>query len=60
MSPIVIIVFAPVVVIGLVFFAVLLGAAAAGVWEAAEARAERRMSAPRQAPPRECSFTRAA
>jgi hypothetical protein len=48
MSPIVIIVFAPVVVIGLVFYAVLLGAAAAGVWEAAEARAERRMSAARQ------------
>jgi predicted membrane metal-binding protein len=60
MSPIVIIVFAPVVVIGLVFFALLLGAVAAGIWEAAEARTERRMSAPRQAPPQERAVTRAA
>ena len=51
MSPIVVIVFAPVVVIGLVFYAVLLGAAAAGVWEAAEARAGGRPSASRQAIP---------
>jgi hypothetical protein len=49
MSPIVIIVFAPVVVIGLVFYAVLLGAAAAGIWEAVEGRAERRLSARGQA-----------
>jgi hypothetical protein len=58
MSPIVIIVFAPVVVIGLSFYAVLLGAAVAGVWEAAESRAERRMLAPRQAPPGERAYTR--
>jgi hypothetical protein len=60
MSPIVIIVFAPVVVVGLVFYAVFLGAAAAGVREAVEARAERRASAPEQAPPRERGHTRAA
>jgi hypothetical protein len=60
MSPIVIIVFAPVVVIGLSFYAVLLGAAVAGVWEAAESRAARKMSAPGQAPPREPAYTRAA
>jgi hypothetical protein len=39
MSPIVIIVFAPVVVIGLAFYALILGAAAAGIWEAVEERA---------------------
>ena len=39
MSPIVIIVFAPVVVIGLAFYALLLGAAASGIWEAVEERA---------------------
>jgi hypothetical protein len=60
MSPIVIIVFAPVVVIGLAFYALLLGAAAAGIWEAVEARAERRASASGQAPPRERAHTRAA
>ena len=60
MSPIVIIDFAPVLVIGLVSFAALLGAAAAGVWETTEARAERRMAAPRQASPQERTFTRAA
>jgi hypothetical protein len=38
MSPIVIIVFAPVVIIGLVCYALLLGAAAAGTWEAVEER----------------------
>jgi hypothetical protein len=53
MSPIVIIVFAPVVVIGLVFNAPLLGAAAAGIWEAVEGRAERKMSVPGQAPRQE-------
>lgn len=44
MSPIVIIVFAPVVVLGIVFYSVLLGAAFASIWEAAERRAERRLS----------------
>jgi hypothetical protein len=38
MSPIVIIVFAPVAVIGLAFYALILGAAAAGIWEAVEGR----------------------
>jgi hypothetical protein len=51
MSPIVIIVFVPVVVLGLVFYSILLGAAAAGIWEAAESRAEERLSAPRSAAP---------
>lgn len=52
MSPIVIIVFAPVLIVALVIFAVLVGAAAAGVWEAAEARADRRlMASGRAAPP---------
>jgi len=37
-APIVIIVFAPVVVIGLAFYALLLGAAAAGICEAVEER----------------------
>jgi hypothetical protein len=60
MSPIVVIVFAPVVVLGLVFYAVLLGAAAAGVREAAEARAERRMSVPRQSRQQGRAFTRVA
>lgn len=60
MSPIVIIVFAPVVVLGLVFYAILLGAAAAGAWEAAESRAERRVSAPRQSPSQGRAYTRAA
>jgi hypothetical protein len=49
MSPIVIIVFAPVVVIGLVFYAVLLGAVAGCVWEAVEGRADGRPSASGQA-----------
>jgi hypothetical protein len=49
MSPIVIIVFAPVVVLGLVFYSILTGAALAGIWEAAERRAEKRFSAPRPA-----------
>jgi hypothetical protein len=56
MSPIVILVFAPAVVVGLIFCSVLLGAAAAGVREAVEARAERRTSAPVQ----ERRYTRAA
>jgi hypothetical protein len=60
MSPIVIIVFAPVVLIGLVFYAVLLGAAAAGVWEGVESAAERKMSAPRRSPRQEHPFTWAA
>ena len=60
MSPIVIIILAPLVFMEMVSYSVFLDAAAAGVWEVAEARAERRMSGPRQAPPRECSFTRAA
>jgi hypothetical protein len=60
MSPIVIVVFAPVVVLGLVFYAMLLGAAAAGVCEAAEARAVARLSAPRQAAPPPREYTRAA
>jgi hypothetical protein len=64
MSPIVIIVFAPVVVIGIVFYSVLLGAAFAGIWEAAEGRAERRLStsgqARSQAAPREREQPRAA
>jgi hypothetical protein len=51
MSPIVIMVFAPVVVIGIVFYSLLLGAAAAAVWEAAEGRAERRRSVSGQARP---------
>jgi hypothetical protein len=38
MSPIVIIVFAPVVVIGLAFYALILGAAAAGICETVEER----------------------
>ena len=41
MSPIVIVVFTPVVVIGLAFYALLLGAAAGGVWESVEERAFR-------------------
>jgi len=49
MSPIVIIVFAPVVVLGIVFYSVLLGAAFAGLWEAAERRTERRLSTSGQA-----------
>jgi hypothetical protein len=49
MSPIVIIVFAPVVVLGIVFYSVLLGAAFAGLWEAAERRAERRLTTSGQA-----------
>jgi hypothetical protein len=44
MSPIVIIVFAPVVLIGLVFYSLLFGAALAGVWEAVEERANGRVS----------------
>jgi hypothetical protein len=60
MSPIVIVVFAPVVVIGLVFYAVLLGAAAAGVWEAVEARAESRLSASGQSAPPAREYPRAA
>jgi hypothetical protein len=60
MSPIVIFVFAPVVVIGLIFYAVLLGAIVAGVCEAAESRAERKMLIPRQSPPQERASTRAA
>ena len=60
MSPIVIVVFAPVVVIGLVFYAVLLGAAAAGVWEAVEGRAGGRLSASGQATPPGREYTRAA
>jgi hypothetical protein len=39
MSPIVLVVFAPVVVIALAFHALLLGAAAAGICEAVEERA---------------------
>jgi hypothetical protein len=38
MSPIVIVVFAPIVIIGLAFYALLLSAAAAGIWEAVEER----------------------
>jgi hypothetical protein len=38
MSPIVIVVFAPVVIIGLAVYALLLSAAAAGIWEAVEER----------------------
>ena len=60
MSPIVIIVFAPVVVIGLVFYAVLLGAAAGCVWEAVEGRAEGRLSASGQAAPPRRESARAA
>jgi hypothetical protein len=64
MSPIVIIVFAPVVVLGIVFYSVLLGAAAAGIWEAAERRAEQRLStsgrARSQAAPRGREHPRAA
>ena len=39
MSPLVIVVFAPVVLFGLAFYALLLGAAAAGLWEVVEGRA---------------------
>ena len=46
MSPIVFIVFAPVVLGGIAFAALLLGAATAGAWEAVE----RRPSAARPAP----------
>jgi hypothetical protein len=60
MSPIVIIVFAPVVILGLVFYSLLLGAAAAGIWEAVDARAERRLSAPKRALRPERTHTRAA
>ena len=38
MSPIVIVVFAPVVIIGLAVYALLLSAADAGIWEAVEER----------------------
>jgi hypothetical protein len=64
MSPIVIIVFAPVVVLGILFYSVLLGAVAAGIWEAAERRAERRLSTPglarSQAAPQGSEYPRAA
>jgi hypothetical protein len=40
MSPVVIIVFAPVVLIGLVFYSLLFGAALAGIWEAVEERTQ--------------------
>lgn len=48
MSPIVILVFAPVVLGGIALFAVLLAAASAGAWEAVE----RRPSPPLPAPTR--------
>jgi hypothetical protein len=51
MSPVVILVFAPVVVLGVAFYALLLGAVAAGVWEAVDGRAVESPSAPGQAPP---------
>lgn len=51
MSPIVIIVFAPILLMALFVFALLFGAAAAGAWEAAEGRAQRRLSASGRARP---------
>jgi hypothetical protein len=43
MSPIVIIVFAPIVLMAIFVFALLFGAVAAGAWEAAEGRAQRKL-----------------
>jgi hypothetical protein len=60
MSPIVIIVFAPVMLIGLVFYSLLFGAALAGVWEAVEERAQATPPASGKAPPQEHVHTRAA
>lgn len=64
MSPIVILVFAPVVIGGLAFLALLLGAATAGAWEAVEGRVDARPSPPGparlQVAPRERTHSRAA
>jgi hypothetical protein len=60
MSPIVIIVFAPVVLIGLVFYSLLFGAALAGVWEAVEERTRARPPASGKAPSRGHEYSRAA
>jgi len=60
MSPIVIIVFAPVVLIGLVFYSLLFGAALAGVWEAVEERTQATPPASGKAPPPQHVYTRAA
>jgi hypothetical protein len=68
MSPILVIVFAPVIVSVLAFAALLLGAAATGVWEAVEEPAQGRPSASgsasgsadSQVSPHEEAYTRAA
>jgi hypothetical protein len=45
MSPLLVVVFAPVIVAGVALPALLLGAAAAGAWESAEEHAQRRLPA---------------
>jgi hypothetical protein len=64
MSPLVLIVFAPVIVGGVAFVALLLGAAGAGAWESIEERAQARAlvaGSPRpQVGPRETPRARAA
>jgi hypothetical protein len=64
MPPLVLIVFAPVVVAILAFAAILLGAASTGAWEAVEERAQGRVSAsgstPSQASPQQEAPARAA
>src|SRR4051794_41586844 len=59
MSPLVIIVFAPVVVGGLVLAALFLGAATAGVWEAVEERSQGRPTASELAHPQVAQQERA-
>jgi hypothetical protein len=64
MSPIVLIVFAPVIVFALAFMALLLGAASAGIWEVAEESVHGDPSAPASArspaAPQQEAYTRAA